>query len=121
MPRVIHFEVPADDPDRAARFYSDVFAWKINRWQGPQDYWLITTGAGQPGIDGGMLRRSHPGAGTVNTVDVPSVDQAVTQIQAAGGQIVAPKMAIPGVGYLAYCLDTEGNTFGIMQSDAAAR
>jgi predicted enzyme related to lactoylglutathione lyase len=84
-------------------------------------YWMITTGDGQPGINGGMMRRSHPGAGTVNTVDVASVDEAVKQIQGHGGKVVAPKMPIPGVGYLAYCQDPEGNTFGIMQADPAAK
>jgi len=63
MPRVIHFEIPADNPDRAVEFYKQVFGWKFDKWQGPQDYWLITTGKGEPGIDGGMLRRPHPSAG----------------------------------------------------------
>jgi predicted enzyme related to lactoylglutathione lyase len=121
MPRVIHFEIPADDPDRAAKFYSNVFGWKLDKWDGPMEYWMITTGDGQPGINGGMMRRSHPGAGTVNTVDVASVDEAVKQIEGHGGKVVAPKMPIPGVGYLAYCQDPEGNTFGIMQADPAAK
>jgi predicted enzyme related to lactoylglutathione lyase len=121
MPRVIHFEIPADNPDRAGKFDAQVFGWKFNKWSGPQDYWLVTTGEGQPGINGGMLRRPHPGAGTVNTVDVNSVDEALIQIQAAGGTVVVPKMPIPGVGYLAYCQDTEANTFGVMQADPAAK
>ena len=129
MPRVIHFEIPADDPQRASRFYGSVFGWQFNKWEGPQDYWLVSTGGdpGAPGaaaavgIDGGMMRRPHPGAGTVNTIDVPSVDEYVARIQAQGGTVVAPKMAVPGIGWLAYCQDPEGNTFGIMQSDAEAR
>ena len=120
MSRVVHFEIPADDPDRAVKFYSQVFGWKIEKWPGPQDYWLVKTGANQPGIDGGVLRRPHPGASTVNTVDVNSVEDAVREIENAGGKIVVPKMPISGVGYLAYCQDTEGNTFGIMQADPAA-
>lgn len=120
MPRVIHFELPADNPDRAVQFYSDVFGWKFQKWAGPQDYWLVSTGEGGPGINGGLLRRSHPGASTANTVDVTSVDEAVRSVEKAGGTIVAPKMPIPGVGYLAYCQDTEGNTFGVLQADPAA-
>src|SRR5579863_4180665 len=120
MPRVIHFEIPADDPDRAAMFYRKVFGWKIDKWQGPQDYWLVTTGTDAPGIDGGILRRGFPGAGTVNTVDTPSLDESVKHIESAGGKVVAPKMVIPGVGYLAYCQDTEGNTFGVLQANASA-
>ena len=122
MSRVIHFEIPADNPERAAEFYREVFGWQFQKWQGPQEYWLITTGPeGQPGINGGLLRRTNPGAGTVNTIGVASVDKCVAAIEKKGGKIVVPKMAIPGVGYLAYCMDTEGNTFGILEADQAAR
>ena len=120
MPRVVHFELTADDPERATKFYQDVFGWKINKWDGPQDYWLVTTGAaGEPGIDGAIMRRME-GASVINTIDVESVDDAVAKITASGGTVVAPKMSIPGVGYFAYCLDTEGNTFGVMQQDTSA-
>jgi len=121
MPRVIHFEIPADKPERAADFYKKVFSWKFDKWPGPTEYWLITTGKGEPGIDGGMLQRPHPGAGTVNTIGVASLDAAVQQVDGTGGKTVVPKMAIPGVGYLVYCQDTEGNTFGMMQADPAAK
>jgi predicted enzyme related to lactoylglutathione lyase len=118
MPRVIHFEIPADNPDRAAAFYGQVFGWKFQKWEGPMPYWLITTGAeGQPGINGGLLARTHPGATTVNTVDVASVDASVKAIEARAGKTVVPKMPIPGIGWLAYCVDPEGNTFGILQVD----
>jgi len=120
MPRVVHFELAADDPERAVKFYQDVFGWQVNKWDGTEDYWLVTTGeAGTPGIDGGIMRRRE-GASVINTVDVDSVDAAVAKITASGGTVVAPKMAVPGVGYMAYCLDTEGNTFGIMQDDPSA-
>lgn len=121
MSRVVHFELAADDPERASQFYSAVLGWKIDKWDGPQDYWLATTGeAGLPGIDGAIMRRAPQMPSVVNTVDVASVDDAVAKVTANGGQVVEPKMAIPGVGYLAYCLDTEGNAFGLMQSDPNA-
>jgi predicted enzyme related to lactoylglutathione lyase len=121
MPRVVHFDIPADDPDRAAKFYQEVFGWKISKWAGPMDYWLVSTGEpAERGIDGGLTRRAHAGAATVNTIDVPSVDDFVSRIEKSGGKVVAPKMPIPGVGYLAYCLDTEGNTFGVMQAEPNA-
>jgi len=121
MPRVIHFELAVDDPERAIKFYSTVFGWKIDKWDGPVDYWLITTGEKeQPGIDGALQRRNNPGVHTINTIDVPSVDDFVAKITANGGQIMLPKMAIPGVGWLAYGQDTEGNIFGIMQEDTKA-
>jgi predicted enzyme related to lactoylglutathione lyase len=121
MPRIIHFELPADNPERAVEFYSKVFGWKMQKWEGPTEYWLISTGdAAQPGINGGLLRRPYPGAVTCNTLDVASVDEAVANVGKNGGKTVAPKMAIPGVGYLAYCSDTEGNIFGVMQADTKA-
>lgn len=122
MPRVVHFEVPADNPQRAARFYQDVFDWKISKWEGPMDYWMIATGdEGTPGINGGLSKREPPNTTTVNTIDVPSVDEFIAKITKAGGKVVHPKHAIPGIGYIAYCDDTEGNTFGILQMDESAR
>ncbi len=120
--RVAHFEIPADDPERAKKFYQDVFGWKIEKWEGPTDYWLITTGPeGEPGIDGGLMKRENPQQGTVNTINVPSADEFVDKIVKAGGNVVVPKMTVPGVGYMAYCQDTEGNTFGIMEIDESAQ
>ena len=122
MPRVTHFEIPADDPFRAVAFYEQVFGWEITKWEGPMEYWLISTGPeDEPGIDGGLAKRATPETGTENTIDVESVDDFVAKIEANGGKILRPKSTVPGVGCLAYCQDTEGNTFGIMQSDPAAQ
>ena len=118
MARLIHFEVPASDPERAVSFYQDVFDWEINKWDGPQEYWLIKTGeAPEPGIDGAITRRSEGFSSVVNTVGVASVDEVVGKVEANGGTVVMPKMAVPTVGWLAYCADPEGNMFGIMESD----
>lgn len=121
MPRVIHFEIPADEPERAIRFYSDVFGWQIQKWDGPMPYWLVGTGdASKPGINGGILQRAYPGQGVVNTLDVDDLDATVKSVEAAGGKITMPRMAVPGIGWLAYATDPEGNTFGMMQNDPAA-
>lgn len=121
MPRVVHFEIPADQPQRAADFYGKVFGWQITKWEGPQEYWLVRTGEGdEPGIDGGLLRREQPGAGTVNTINVPSLDRYVESVKRHGGTISVPKMAIPGIGWLAYCQDPEGNLFGLMEAEESA-
>ncbi len=121
MPRPVHFEVPADDPDRLIAFYRDVFGWEIHKWDGPMDYWLVVTGeSGTPGIDGGIARR-QPGATVAMSLDVPSVDEYAGKIESAGGAIIVPKMAVPGVGWLAYFKDTEGNVFGIMEEDESAK
>ncbi|HEX6552106.1 MAG TPA: VOC family protein [Ktedonobacteraceae bacterium] len=126
MPRVVHFEIHADDPQRAVNFYQSVFGWQIQKWDGPEDYWLVITGqAPEPGIDGAILKRMGPINGDaviayVCTVDVPSVDDAIAKITSHGGTIVLPKMPVPGVGWLVYAKDTEGNIFGAMQSDHSA-
>ena len=122
MGRVVHFEIPAADPNRAAEFYKKVFGWKFEKWPGPMEYWMVNTGGeGTPGINGGLLRKDGPVQGTTNTVDVESVDTAIANVTAAGGKAVMPKTPIPGVGYFAYCVDTEGNLFGVMQPDPAAK
>ena len=122
MPRVIHFEIPADDPERAVDFYKKVFGWKIDKWGGPVNYWLVTTGEEkEPGINGAITEKSENVPATTNTISVPSFDEAVKKIAEAGGKVLMPKMAVPGVGYMTYCKDTEGNVFGIMQMDPNAK
>ena len=125
MPRVVHFEIAADEPERAARFYESVFGWQLQKWEGPIDYWLISTGpAEEPGIDGGLAKRESAedqAYNTINTIDVDSVDDYAAKIRQSGGQVISPKHAIPGIGYLAYCADTEGNVFGIMEDDPTAQ
>lgn len=121
MSRVVHFEIHADQPERAAAFYESVFAWTVTKWNGPEEYWLLTTGAATaPGINGGLMRRRGPDAHVFNTIEVASVDKCVKDIEAAGGTVVVPKFPIPGVGWLAYFKDTEGNIFGITEPDKAA-
>jgi len=122
MPRIIHFDIPADDPARAQKFYQDIFGWKFDKWNGPMEYWMAKTGDDkQPGINGGLAKRMPGQAGMTNTIDVPSVDEFAKTIQSKGGKVIVPKMAIPGVGYFAQCLDTEGNIFGIIQMDQNAK
>ena len=120
MPRVVHFEINADNPERAVEFYKKVFGWSIENWGGPVEYWLVTTGPeGEPGINGAIKRRSDDQT-TCNTISVPSLDDALQMIEKAGGKVLTPKMTIPGIGYNAYCRDSEGNVFGVMESDPSA-
>ncbi len=122
MPRPIHFEIPADDPQRAIEFYTKVFGWKFTKWDGPTDYWLISTGqAPEPGIDGGLLPRRDPRQPCVNTIGVANLPEMIAAVQSTGGSIALPKMPVPGVGWLAYCKDNEGNMFGMMQADPNAK
>ena len=125
MPRPIHFEIHAADMDRAQRFYESLFGWEFRPWG--DDYRVIRTGAEGPGIDGGLFRRvgdsprgGEPVTSWVCTVDVDDVDAYVAKAAAAGGAVAVEKMAVPGVGWLAYVKDSEGNIFGMMQEDRAA-
>lgn len=85
------------------------------------DYWLATTGEDkEPGINGAISIKGNTHPTTINTISVPSFEEAVKKIKLAGGEILGPKMAVPSVGYMTYCKDTEGNLFGIMQTDPKA-
>jgi len=121
MAKVVHFELPADDPDRAIAFYEGAFGWKIDKWGGPMDYWLVGAGSpDEPGINGAIVRRGDISAPQI-TIGVASIDEQVERIVAAGGKILMPKVPIPGVGYHALCEDPEGNHIGILQSDPTAQ
>ena len=121
MSRITHFEIPADDPERAIKFYEKVFDWQIEKWDGPIEYWLIMTGEeDKPGIDGGLARREDPTTGVENTIDVKDLDVSLANVKANGGKVIRPKIAVPGVGWMAYIKDTEGNVFGLMESDLEA-
>lgn len=127
--RVVHFEIYADDVNRAKMFYETAFDWKVTKWQGPTDYWLITTGDKQePGIDGGLMKRMGPPPAGENpitayvcTIGVDSVDKTVDVVTKAGGKVALPKTSVPGIGWLAYVTDTEGNILGLMSSDPQAK
>lgn len=123
MNRVVHFEINVDDPERAIKFYTQVFGWTVNKWENPGlDYWLVMTGdEKEPGINGGIGKRMHPSATTINIIDVKSIDESIEKVKASGGDVVMPKTTVPSVGYLAYCKDTEGNVFGMMQMDPNAK
>lgn len=126
--RVVHFEVHATNPQRAMTFYEKLLDWRFQQW-GDQPYWVISTGEeGTPGINGGLLPRrgESPAEGSavncyVCTVEVPSLDAKLEAVVAHGGTVVIPKMPIPTIGWLAYANDTEGNIFGMLQSDPAAK
>jgi predicted enzyme related to lactoylglutathione lyase len=127
MGRVIHFEIQAEQPGRAIAFYQQLFGWRFQQW-GDQPYWLVVTGEdGTPGINGGLLPRRGPAPAlgqSVNafvcTVDVADLAATLAQAKQAGVAVAVDRMPIPGVGWLAYIHDTEGNIVGVMQADASA-
>lgn len=128
MPRVIHFEIHASRPEVLIAFYSSLFDWKFQQW-GNVEYWQIETGPpDKPGINGGLVLRrgaSPLDAQSVNayicTVEVDALDEYILKAQSLGATVALPKMPIPGVGWLAYVIDPDRNTLGLMQADSSAR
>ena len=124
---VVHFEIPADQPERAAEFYRELFGWKIEHMGGPMDYWLVNTvptdAEGrpiEPGVNGGLMRRMMPEQTPVNYISVENVDQFARKAESLGAKVVVPKMPVPGMGWFAQLTDTEENIFAIWQHDPAA-
>lgn len=131
MNRVVHFEIQADDPERAMKFYKAVFGWQFPKWMEQPPYWGIMTaeeGSKDPGINGGLLKRptkTPPQECGTNayacTVQVDDFDDTASKIENAGGIVAMPKFAIPGMAWQGYFLDTEGNVFGVHQADPNAK
>ena len=128
MPRVIHFEIHATNPPELISFYESLFGWTFTRFIPEVEYWTITTGPDdQPGINGGLVKRRGPSplemqsvSGSVCTVQVESVDSILARNEELGGTVALAKMPIPGIGWLAYIKDLDGNILGIMNPDPSA-
>ena len=138
MPTIVHFEIPADDIERAKKFYNELFGWKIEKWSGTEDnssqltspvtgqsieYWMVITtdDKGNKALGGGMMKRQMPEHQVTNYIGVESIDEYSSKVKELGGKVVAPKHAVPGMGYFALCIDTENNNFAIWESDGNAR
>ena len=123
MPTIVHFDISVDDIERAKKFYTDLFNWKIEKMPGPMEYYGITTATekGEEGIGGGMALRKSPNDAITNFIGVSSIDEHIVKVGELGGKIIQPKMAVPGFGYLAACFDTENNVFGLWQDDKNAK
>ena len=117
---VVHFEIPADNPEKLSGFYKDLFGWKIEKMSmgDAGDYYMIETRADQnaPGSNGGMMKKMQPSQKPVNYVMVESVDDFAKKAEKLGGKIIIPKTPIPNMGTFAVALDLEGNPFGIFES-----
>src|SRR5438046_189810 len=116
MTRVVHFNITADEPRRAAAFYSEVFGWRIEKKSGADDYWTVKTGdAKEPDIDGALVQRQAAHERVIQYLGVESLDEYLPRVAELGGEIVKERSAIPGVGYTALCLDPEDNLFGLFE------
>ena len=129
MPTIVHFEIPTDSVEKSKKFYSNLFGWNIEKVPAEKlpegvEYWGITTKdhEGNNAVNGGIMKRHAPEQqGILNYIDVKSVDEYSAKVKQLGGAVKVPKMAIPKMGYMAVCSDTENNTFGLWQSDASAK
>lgn len=119
---VVHFEIPAQNPEKLSGFYTGIFGWKIEKVPG-MEYWMVNTKSAQeaPGINGGLMKKMHDQHVPTNYVDVKSVDEWSKKVTSAGGKIAVPKSPVPGMGYFAVCFDPEGNVFGLWQNDTTAK
>ncbi|KAF6243195.1 glyoxalase [Nitrosopumilus sp. b1] len=123
MNKVVHFEIPYDDQDRATKFYREVFGWQITKFPDMDYHLAITTpsdektGPKEPGaINGGMLKKDPTGEHPLIVIDVPSIDDHIKKITESGGKVVMPKMEVGTYGLYARVSDTEGNVIGIWQT-----
>jgi predicted enzyme related to lactoylglutathione lyase len=122
MAKIVHFDVPVDEIERARKFYTELFEWKIEKAPGPIEYYFIETADKDgKGVAGGMGKRGAPDQRITNYIGVDSVDEYMEKVKSLGGKIQGEKMTVPGFGYLAICSDTEGNTFGLWQVDKEAK
>ena len=140
MPTIVHFEIPADDVNRAKKFYSDLFGWKIEKISGstdnnngrltsaatgePIEYWIITTTddkGNKAAVGGGMMKRQMQEHHITNYINVNSVDEYTSKVEDLGGKVFAPKHTVPGMGYFALCSDTENNVFAIWETNESAK
>jgi hypothetical protein len=117
----ISFEIPVTDTERAINFYSQVFDWQIRKSGSKKDDWLVTTGLPNRPHTNGLIMKSNNAGSWVHTVEVEALDEQMEKIIASGGRTVSEKVVIPGLGWLAYCQDTEGNLFGIMEHNPRAK
>jgi predicted enzyme related to lactoylglutathione lyase len=115
MSRPVHFEILSPNPEKAIEFYREVLGWQPAIAEGPQTYWLLTTGPeGTRGINGGIMHRHFPQP-VINTVGVASLAETIAKVEAAGGKLVHGPMEIPGIGTHAYCTDPDGTYFGVLE------
>jgi hypothetical protein len=123
MDKVVHFEVPFDDGERATTFYREAFGWQLNSM--PQfQYTLVTTTPTDEsgnlteigGINGGMLARQGPITAPIITIGVENLDDALARVEKLGGKVAIGRQPVGDMGFSAYFHDTEGNLIGLWQN-----
>ena len=128
---IVHFEIPADDPERAAKFYRELFGWTVNKFEGSaaggMEYWMVQTvptgpdgRPERPGVNGGLMRRMYPGQPPVNYISVESVDDFARRAERLGAKVLMEKTPVPGMGWFAQLNDPEGNLIAVWENDPNA-
>jgi predicted enzyme related to lactoylglutathione lyase len=117
LPTVVHFEIPSDNVERAKKFYTDLFGWKMEKMPGPMEYWMFATNDDRT-VGGGVMKRQMPQHTITNYIDVSSLDESVKKVEKLGGKVHKAKEEVPGMGWFAVCTDTENNMFGLWESMA---
>ena len=128
---IVHFEIPADQPERAAKFYQDLFGWEVKKYEGTlpggMDYWVVRTVPtdeqgmpSRPGVNGGLMPRMYPGHAVVNYINVEDVEEFTRKAERLGAKVMMPKSPVPGMGWFVQLNDPEGNVFAIWQTDSNA-
>jgi len=114
--RIVHFEIPANQPEALTSFYGELFGWAFHKAPIPDvDYWLCDTGTDGPGINGAIMQRQSAGQPWMNYVDVADIDAALEKATSLGATIAMPKMPVPGVGAVAAIIDPQGNICGLWE------
>jgi hypothetical protein len=128
---IVHFEIPADQPERAVKFYGELFGWDIKKYEGSaangMDYWMVQTvptdaegRPTRPGVNGGLMARMFPGQAPLNYIAVEDVDDFVRKAERLGAKVLMGKHPVPGMGWFAQLTDPEGNIFAIWETDPNA-
>ncbi len=122
MPTIVHFDIASEDPQRAKKFYQSLFDWKMASPPGMEGYYLVGTKdlEGKDSVGGGLGKRMDPSQKITCYFGVDSLEAYTAKIRELGGTVVVPKISVPGWGYMANCIDTEGNAFGLWQDDKNA-
>jgi len=128
IPTIVHFEIPADDVERARKFYFTLFGWKIEKIEvkkdgASMDYWIISTSTQRKDssekssqLEGGLIKRQHPQQPNLNYISVTSIEEYSSKVKELAGKVVLPKTEITGYGFFAVCMDTENNAFALWES-----
>jgi len=122
MPTVVHIDIATDDPQRGREFYESLFDWKMFGPPGMTDYYLFEAEdlEGNKGVGGGLGKRGEPSQRITVYFGVDDIDVYTKKVVELGGKLAMPRTTVPGWGFLATCIDTEGNAFGLWQEDSSA-